>query len=370
MGANAQREQLVAALYASAMGRMDWHVALAALAVYSSTRCITLDSYDLDEHTGQVIASNMAPHPAIEEYNRVFGQRNVLIETAYPGLEPGRAFTASSLVAMRDFERTELYNTVYRALGIKHAAGVLLEIDRNTIVQLSLIKPQDGGDFSPADLHKLRELGPHFLQAWAGYSHLQQLNASLETVTGLWDRFDHAVMVIDAHLRLRFANRAGEALLASGQYWVSRNGYLRARKPECHARLQQVVTAVDGKQQEVCNLAASSDKTAPGLMATLFRIDAGRLALVITDPLRSESDFRSGLQVRFGLTVMEAELVNDLIQGGSVKEFADDQGISYETARTHLKNAMSKNGWRRQGQMLVAVLKQLLPPGLFHPDRA
>ncbi len=369
MAANAQRDQLIAGLYASAMGRTDWHVSLGDLAAYSNTRCITLDSYDLDEHAGQVIASNMAPHPAIEEYNRVYGQRNILIETAYPRLEPGCAFTASSLVAMREFERTDLYNTVYRTLGIKHAAAVLLESDRRSIVQISLIKPHDGGDFSPSDLSRLTELAPHFLQAWAGYSHLQRLNASLETVTRLWDCFDHAVMVIDQRLRLRFANRAGEALLAQGKAWVSRNGCLRAASPESHARLEQAVGQANGKQQFVCNLAAGTDKTEAGSMATLFRIDDQRLALIFTDSLRSESDFRPGLQARFSLTAMEAELVHSLIQGVSVKEFADKQGISYETARTHLKNAMNKNGWRRQGQMLVAVLKQLLPPGLFHPDR-
>ena len=365
MATRAKRDDLIAALYASAMGSLEWHVALTALATYSNTRCITLDCYDLDEHAGRVIASNMAPHPAIEEYNQTHGRRNILIEKAYPGIEPGLAFTASSLVAARDFERTELYNTVYRALDIKHAAAVPLGIEPGKIVQLSLIKPIDGGDFSPADLRMLSELAPHLLQAWAGYLHLQQLNDSLETVSSLWDCFDHAVIVVDERQRIHFANRAGEALLRDGGWLSSRFGCLRACDVNQAEILKHALKLVLTEETEIQCLTPATVMGTPAMIATLFRVSRNRVALVISDPLRSVQDFREGLMKAFHLTSTEASLVNELIQGRSLRDYAVNNDIGYETARSHLKHAMQKNGWHRQGEMVAVVLKRLLPLGLF-----
>jgi DNA-binding CsgD family transcriptional regulator len=42
--------------------------------------------------------------------------------------------------------------------------------------------------------------------------------------------------------------------------------------------------------------------------------------------------------------------------------------VTYETARTHLKNAMRKNGWRNQGEMIVEVMAELLPGELFRQE--
>ncbi len=369
MDSKAQRDSLIAALYAAAMGRAEWHVALAQLAACSGTRCITLDTYELAEHAGHVIASNMAPHPAIEEYNRVYGQRNILIETAYPGISPGRGFAATSLVAMREFAATELYNTVYRALGIKYAAGVLLENQGGRIVQLSLIKPQDGKDFSTAELRWISSLAPHLLQAWAGYAHVQQLNNALTTVTELWHCFEHAVIVVNRRRQIEFANRAAETLLRNGRWLRSHAGSLKMSDPGQAPMLKHAIAVVASGERDIQCLTPTSAGNTKGWIATLFRASHDRIALIISDPLRSQQDLRRGLIAAFGLTEMEADLVHRLIQGSSLHDCAASREISYETARTHLKNAMQKNGWRRQGEMIAAVLKRLLPLGSFGNDR-
>jgi len=362
------RERVIQDLYGAAMGRVPWAKAFDRLCTHTDTRCITLDTYDMDAHAGEVLASNLAPHPAIEEYNRTFGQRNVLIETAYRKMRAGRAFRATRFVRMCDFEKTDLYNTVYRALGIRHVAGFALDANPRRVAQFSLIKPADGGDFSDADMQQLRELGPHLQQAWAGYSHLANLEASLTTLTRLWNRFDHAVMVLDPRMKLQFANRAAEALLAEGRCWYARNGYLKSCDSSCKASLGKAVQEILGGQQGFYSI-AGPDSQQNGPNVTLYRLDDERVALLASDPNRSTADFRTGLQRCFGLTPTEAELVNALLAGESLRQFADLRRICYETARTHLKNAMAKNDWRRQSEMISSVLRSLLPPGLFRSDR-
>lgn len=361
-------DQALAALYGAAMGVRDWPEALEQLAGLTRTRCITLDTYDLDERAGNVLASNMAPHPAIEEYNKRYGQSNPLIETAYRTVRPGMTFRASQFMATSDFLRTDLYNTVYRAMGIRHVAGVPLEKNGAHIAQFSIIKPDDADDFSAADLRKLSHLSPHLLQAWQGHAHLHRLSASLEALTSLWNRFDHAVMVIDPRCKVLFANRAAEALLRSASSWVERAGRLRLKSPAAQSRLTQTLAELRNGGRQIVRLSPSSDSSVPGAVTTLFRVDAERIALVETDPARSHGDFRPGLRARFRLTDSEAQLVNALIAGDSIRDHAEKACVTYETARTHLKNAMRKNAWRNQGEMIVSVMAELLPGELFRQD--
>ena len=102
----------IAALYQAGMGHLDWGEALAVLADYVGARGITLDTYDFDASMGTVLASNMAPDPAILEYNQVYGHANPLIERTHRQLRKGRVFRASDFVATDEFVRSELYNTV------------------------------------------------------------------------------------------------------------------------------------------------------------------------------------------------------------------------------------------------------------------
>lgn len=66
------------------------------------------------------------------------------------------------------------------------------------------------------------------------------------------------------------------------------------------------------------------------------------------------------LRELWGLTATEARLVLALTAGRSIKEFAEAEGCSWHTVRTHLRNAMHKSGCRRQVD-LVQVVQSLMP---------
>ena len=359
------REDTIRALYAAATGLGSWPEALAGLADLGHSQVVTLDTYDLDMHAGQVLAANVVPDPSIEEYNREFGHSNFTIEAGKAYYRAGDVLRTSDFICQRELLGSDLYQHVYRPMGIRYASGVALEVIDSKIVEFSFMKAIDAGDHSDRNINRIRQLTPHLLQAWAGYSHLQALEASLATLTGLYNEINHPVMVVDGRLKLEFANRAGEALLDSGKHWRAYNGFLKTGNSHCQEKLERAVQRVASGQQAVFSFSGETSASR-GTMATLFQIDQQKIALIITDPTRSSSDFRVGLRRCFGLTTREAELVNALIAGKTLRQFADANRVCYETARTHLKNAMRKNGWRRQSEMLSAVLKSLLPPGIFH----
>jgi DNA-binding CsgD family transcriptional regulator/PAS domain-containing protein len=357
------RGDLLQALYGAAMGTAAWPDALDALAVFADSRVVTLDTYDLDAHVGQVLAANVVPDPSIEDYNREFGRGNFQIETGARFYRPGKVMRTSDFISQKELLSSEIYNHVYKPMGIRWGTGVGLEVSDRHIAEFTFMRALDAEDHSERELERIRSVAPHLLQAWQGYQHLTRIQDSLDVVSSLWDRFDHAVVVIDTKRRIRFANRLAESLLAAGRAWISRAGRLHMRQLEDDQAFgRQLRTVLEGEPRL---LRLSFGALGNELVSTLIRLDSSTAALVVTDPARNHPDLRQGLMMRFHLTPAEAEVVSALVDGEPLRRFADRQAIAYETARSQLKSAMGKNGWRRQPDMVADVLRALLPVELF-----
>ncbi len=65
---------------------------------------------------------------------------------------------------------------------------------------------------------------------------------------------------------------------------------------------------------------------------------------------------------RYHLTPVEIALVEALVAGRHLKQFAEQACISYETARSHLKSIFKKTGTHRQADLI------LLMTGIANPD--
>ncbi|WP_376696527.1 helix-turn-helix transcriptional regulator [Wenzhouxiangella sp. EGI_FJ10305] len=173
----------------------------------------------------------------------------------------------------------------------------------------------DAPEFSDRGLHVLRDIQPDLTQIRLGYRHLISVQQKLNTL------------------------------------------------------LKSATKAIVDHQYEIFSLTSEAGAHAGSTLATLFRIADDRLALIISDPARANHDFTATLQKCYQMTATEADLVNLMLTGQSLREYADKHEISYETTRTHLKNAMKKNGWQRQGQMIVQILSRLCPVVEFSSSR-
>jgi DNA-binding CsgD family transcriptional regulator len=65
------------------------------------------------------------------------------------------------------------------------------------------------------------------------------------------------------------------------------------------------------------------------------------------------------LRSHFGLTPAEARLALHLVAGETLRSAEAKLSITYETARTHLKNIFNKTGTCRQAELLVVILTAL-----------
>jgi DNA-binding CsgD family transcriptional regulator len=65
------------------------------------------------------------------------------------------------------------------------------------------------------------------------------------------------------------------------------------------------------------------------------------------------------LQRHFGLTPAEARLALHLVAGETLRSAEVKLSISYETARTHLKNIFNKTGTSRQAELVIVIVTAL-----------
>jgi DNA-binding CsgD family transcriptional regulator len=65
------------------------------------------------------------------------------------------------------------------------------------------------------------------------------------------------------------------------------------------------------------------------------------------------------LRSHFGLTPAEARLALHLVAGETLRSAEVKLSISYETARTHLKNIFNKTGTSRQAELVIVIVTAL-----------
>ena len=356
----ADKDAVIAALYAAAMGLGEWAGALNSLAELTDTQCITIDTYDLVRQVVTVLASNIAPHQAVEDINRKLGRNKPLIEKALSSLHTGAVYRASELVDKKLFFASDLCRLVYQSRGLKHVMSVFLDVSPQHSSQYTMMKPKNAPDYSDREVAVFEQLKPHLIQSWRGLKHLTTTQSNLHALTELWDHFAHAVFVIDGKRRIHFVNRVGEHLLRDGKWVSAAGGFFRIVAVEVNQVLGMALNALSSGRRQIVSL-PHSDR-----LVTLYQLRPNRIALLVTDAAQSQGWVR-GLQIVFQLTPTEAELVTALVQGINLRDYADAHGIVYETARSHLKHAMHKNGWHRQSEMVSQVLQRLLPSDLFNP---
>lgn len=116
-----------------------------------------------------------------------------------------------------------------------------------------------------------------------------------------------------------------------------------------HAAAIRAIVADQLLLMSVFPIAARTSSHASSLagMASLFQPRREALVVVRRRP-RDREDGVQQFAARFGLSPTEARLAGALRNGASLGQAAEQLGIAYETARSHLRGIFGKTGVRRQ----------------------
>jgi DNA-binding CsgD family transcriptional regulator len=190
-------------------------------------------------------------------------------------------------------------------------------------------------------------------------------------VAGL-NRLGVGILLVSADCRILFASVVVEAIMQRGEGLVCQNGHLRAMTPEASEQLERHIRAAastgprSGEEAgDIVTLPRERGLPIPILIVPFRR---GEVALEPADPADPAavlfvSDPEMSLRISerniaqvYGLTPAETRLLNALIEGKRLSEYAKETGITLNTAKTYLRQLFDKTGSARQADLLRLIL--------------
>lgn len=290
------------------------------------------------------------PDGVPEELARLAGDHPLITHIATTG--DGSAHRITDFLSQEEFHRTELYEQVYRPMGIEYQMAVGFPVPQPTVLGLAMNRVER--DFSDRDVLALNTVRPHLVQGWRTVRdrrHLQALlTASEDAIASagwglivLWDPPQELAPGALVTLYRYFGRPSRTSPFPSRvAHWLEGQ---RHSPDERGLALSQPLTAhQDGRRAILRYLPPRAGH--PG-------------AIVVTE--QSDTAARHGFE-SLGLTRREAEVVALVAGGATNTDIATRLGIAVGTVKKHLENVYTKLGVHGRAQVVAFAFESLGSP--------
>lgn len=369
-----RHEELVEGIYAAALEPARWPGVLAAIAraVHSPGAVLQVQS----RANGAVLFAAVGgiEEAALAEYARDWAAHDPRLAIGLSG-RVGETIDAQEHLDLAGFRGSPIYNEFLGPLGLGATLGAIVHADREIFAAAAAQRALEPCGFDAGEKRRFAALVPHLARAVKIGHDLGVAAAARRAFGAALDRLPRGVLLVDARLGLRYANRYAEEVLADGDGLRVERGALVAGASEATAALRRLVagaadpTACGPASAGGCLTLARPSLRRPlellvaPLTPELAPVAAGRAvaALFLVDPERRVELPLEALRQLYGLTPAEARLAALVGEGLGLPEVAERLGICRETAKSSLRAVFAKTGTRRQAE-LVRLL--LTGPGL------
>ena len=373
-------DQLIGAFYEAALQPELWNQALDQLMriVDAQTAHLLL----INRQNGQVDSSFLWV-PELSQDEATKGDLDYA--SYYHRLDPRMDVAMNTpagewMVCHRHFDdgfvrHSEFFNDYLIPYGFRYLLGVRLADMEQHSAFLGIHRCGDRAPFSEAATRGLHRVTPHLARAARLFHKSEALRSQLEAGWGALSALSGAILIVDQHQLVRFANQAAEAMLAQRKGIQVKQGRLTHANTTIRNSLAQLVkeaatagrgsattlTGETGRKQRLMAVPLS----ARSRLATPWQIPL--VLLMISDPATQQLPPERLLRQLFGLSQAEIRLAQALLTGMEATEYARDAGISANTVRSQLRSLFDKTGTRRQTD-LVRLLSSL-PPLRFGSEK-
>lgn len=310
------------------------------------------------------------------DYSENWQHKDPRFKAALSGL--GRVHSDVDVIEARAFERSHFYNDFMRPIGQRYTMFTTTPLHGGQALALACMRPRELGHFQVDEVERLTGLVPHLGRAMRLRALLDEANAKASALESAFEQLPVLVVVVDTFGRSTFVNSGARAVLDEGDGLCWKGGVLSATLPADAANISAAIARLAAFADDDCRGRAGAGapetvcvRRSDGSLGTvtLFPLlpssplrgdeSSSRVLCVLYDP--SRRPLVDGLQLRglFGLTPTESELVNALVEGKSLAEFAAQRGSGLEAARTHMKRVLQKTNTRSQADLVRDLLGRL-----------
>ncbi|MFG1296306.1 helix-turn-helix transcriptional regulator [Xanthobacter variabilis] len=285
------------------------------------------------------------------------------------GVLPGTASTDRLVMTEEEIRQDPFYQEFLHGYGVGELLAAITGSRDGQLVSVAVHNPIKRDRYPPDDVARMAGLAGHIGRALSISTALLEARVVASDFADAVDRLAWGAFLLDRDGAVRHVNVMGERLLGDGLSVVTRR--LRAAQRQDDERLQRAIGAA---------LPGAAAAPARGV---LIRRPSGRPALyaqavpvyrqfeglefitfgaggamVLVRDLGAQVPRLSQHLRDLGLTPAEARVAEAIGHGERLRDIADNQGISYETARSHLRAVFAKLGIGRQTE-LVGLLSRL-----------
>jgi DNA-binding CsgD family transcriptional regulator len=299
-----------------------------------------------------------------DTYNRYYSKLNVWRQRGAHLFLEGRVVADEDLCTRTALKRTEFYNDCLLVHGVTRClTGIVVRRESHALV-FTAMRTEGDASFADEERRVCAFLLPHLIRAHATAERMQMLAAGEAALNAL----THGVVLLASDQRVLFANRAADEMLRAGDGLIRRRDRVIATRPPVNAALQRLLQAALAPGESLdCPPAVvvprASGRRAYQVTATplLARpapfggMPAPVALVIMVDPERKRPVRIDILQHVYKLTRREAMLAAKLADGQVLADAAEQLGMQYETARTHLRRILSKTETSRQAELVLLM---------------
>jgi DNA-binding CsgD family transcriptional regulator len=364
---DADLRSLISEISALAPSFETWRALLGRLRQLERGKISLLVCHDLGDCYGRIqVADNVDSH-YLRSYDARYAAHDRWVSRVKDLALPGTIWISDQLLSEAERSNDKFYNEWLKPQGIFHVIHGVIRRASGKILHVDVGRGDEVGGYDQNDVDAYRSLLPKLQRAAGLQLLLDNLSRRSEAVLKALDMLPIGVMILDSRSQPVIVNRYARDLLPA---WRNATGDLQAL-------LQHRPTSTE---QAVHEGAPPSRMTAMGagylisiprpeelhpLSALMFHLNMGgdksgddRFSHVvfISNPDHGIFINRERLQEIYGLTPAEARLAALLAEGKHLKAAAAQLGITFETARTHLKRIFSKTTAASQADLVRLLL--------------
>ena len=358
-----EHDDIVARLYASALGDTPWaplleHVAgqfnaQASLVQISDRRSwpVYVENFGYGKDFAEKFyASEVYAHdPRVPFYRRV---------------KPGEVYFDHALYNLDEMDRDPACRASYDALGVKYQLGAVVGLPDENTAALTVLSSEKQGHASEEAIAAYRRLAPHIQQAFSLGYIIEQRAATQAVLLEALARKADGVILLSHHCVPTFSNDAARKILGENDgVSYSAGSFIARTGPETRRLQDLIATAIQ-------STFGSSAK--PGGQMLISRPSGKRPYVVRVMPAPPTERFLTGrsaacvlhlhdlaaervpskemLCSTFGLSEREADLAIELVRCANLTAAAANAKMALNTARNHLQSIFRKSGTANQAE--------------------
>ena len=357
---------------AASIGMLDDAISSAAALPLDALRGAVSASYTLlfDERVGD----RQVEQAVVDGVDQGYGRRLQSAAAGHmlPGwlrnLDEGFVADRAAFASDRDFAGSAFFNYVIRPEGRFHCLIATPHVTPTKRYHLIVGRPQLKEEFGPDDARVLRALLPYVARLISLANDAAVARSVADGLASAFDCLSDNVLVLSDRGEVEFTNAGAKRLLALRDGLHVVRASLRCADTASTILFTRAVAAVQsrGGPEEV-SLRLPRPSGLPPLDVRLRRIPAGplelsgrhRVMLLVeqTMPDHALEGWSGGQQ--YGLTARETDIAVLLAGGQDLRTVAVTLGISYQTARSHLRSIFAKTDMHRQSELIRAVLSTM-----------